>query len=299
VAAVNVEWKVRAEENERFGVTELGPVVVWIQTIVIENADFACDFANHMIFLHGIQGLNNFPGRMFPANVNCGISDGIRCQRGPARFIKSGIGPVEGILSPAIGHPRQGFRVLNPDRSLSQEADVDEQVAVPVDTFIIMVIETEEFLGVQGNGRSGRFGRTRGDRGGRTAFSALGGKGRHTRKGTDGRRGSVTSFGLLSWGLIASPRLAPLMSKSIHVAISDLFLLGFGTRALLPVTVLTLLSDPPLALTLSCAPGIQRARLTVDAVVHIRHPLVRVIADDVLPRLTPFAENCATIILIK
>jgi hypothetical protein len=109
----------------------------------------------------------------------------------------------------------------------------------------------------------------------------------------------MTSFGLLSRGLIASPGLAALMSKSIHVAIADLFLLRFCGRSLLPVTVVILLSDPPLALTLSSAPGIQRARLTVDAVVHIRHPLVRVIADDVLPRLTPFAENRVTIIIVK
>jgi hypothetical protein len=54
-----------------------------------------------------------------------------------------------------------------------------------------------------------------------------------------------------------------------------------------------------MALTLSSAPGIQLARLAVDAVVHIRYPLVRVIADDVLPRLTPLAENRAAIILIK
>jgi hypothetical protein len=174
-----------------------------------------------------------------------------------------------------------------------------EEVAVHVDTFIIMVIETEEFVGVQGNRRSGRFGRTGGDRGRRTAFSALGGKDRCTREGTDRCRGSVTSFGLFGWGLIASPRLASLMSKTIHVAIPDLFLLGFCTRSLLPVTVLTLLSDPPMALTLSSAPGIQLARLAVDAVVHIRYPLVRVIADDVLPRLTPLAENRAAIILIK
>jgi hypothetical protein len=50
MAAVDVKRQVRAEENEGLGVTELGPAVIRIQTIVVKDADFACDFANDMVF---------------------------------------------------------------------------------------------------------------------------------------------------------------------------------------------------------------------------------------------------------
>jgi hypothetical protein len=104
MAAVDVKRKMRAEENEGLGVTELGPAVIRIPTIIIENADFACNFPNHVVFLHGIQSLDKFPGRMLPANVNRWVRDGIGCQSRPAGFVESGIGPIESILSPAVGH---------------------------------------------------------------------------------------------------------------------------------------------------------------------------------------------------
>ena len=44
---------------------------------------------------------------------------------------------------------------------------------------------------------------------------------------------------------------------------------------------------------------VEKARLAVNTVVDIRHPLVRVIADNVLPCLTPFTEDRASIIFIK
>jgi hypothetical protein len=79
MAAVDVKRQVGAEENEGLGVTELGPTVIGIQTIVVKNADFACDFANDMVFLHRIPSFDDFPGWVSAANVNRCISDGIGC----------------------------------------------------------------------------------------------------------------------------------------------------------------------------------------------------------------------------
>lgn len=89
------------------------------------------------------------------------------------------------------------------------------------------------------------------------------------------------------------------MAESIHVAILDLLPMRLGTRALFPVAVLALLLVLSLALTFSGTATVEKARLAVNTVVDIRHPLVRVIADNVLPCLTPFTEDRASIIFIK
>lgn len=54
-----------------------------------------------------------------------------------------------------------------------------------------------------------------------------------------------------------------------------------------------------MALTLNGTSAIQLARLTIDAVVHIGDSLVGIVADNVLPRLAPFAENRAPIIFVE
>jgi hypothetical protein len=89
------------------------------------------------------------------------------------------------------------------------------------------------------------------------------------------------------------------MTKSIHIALFALLLWGLRTRSLFPVTVLTLLFDSLLPLALDSAAVVQRPRLTVDAVMHIRYPLVWVVTDDVLPRLAPFAEYRTAIIFVE
>ena len=107
------------------------------------------------------------------------------------------------------------------------------------------------------------------------------------------------SLGLLSWGLIASTWLASLMIETIHVAIFGLSPCSLGTRSFSPVTILTLFSYPPLPLALCGTSVVQRPRLAVDAVVHIWYPLIRVVADDVLPRLASFAKHRAAIVFIE
>lgn len=107
------------------------------------------------------------------------------------------------------------------------------------------------------------------------------------------------SLGLLRRGLLAHARLASLVTVPIYIAILALPPLRLRTGSLSPVPVLTLLFGPPETLALVRAPVIQRTGLTVDAVVHIGDPLVGVVADDVLPRLTAFAEDRAPIIFVK
>lgn len=89
------------------------------------------------------------------------------------------------------------------------------------------------------------------------------------------------------------------MTRPVYISILALSPLCLGARSLPPVSVLTLLPDPPLALTLSGASAIQLTGLTVDTVVDVRNSLVGVVADDVLPRLAPFAENRASIVFIE
>jgi hypothetical protein len=89
------------------------------------------------------------------------------------------------------------------------------------------------------------------------------------------------------------------VAKSIHFTILTLLPLSFGAWTLFPIAVLALLLVSSLTLTLCGTATVENARLTVDTVVHVRYPLVRVIAADMLPRLAPFAEDRAPIIFIK
>lgn len=90
------------------------------------------------------------------------------------------------------------------------------------------------------------------------------------------------------------------MTEGIPIGIIGLSLVCFGARASwFPVTVLAFLSDPPQPLSFVGTTVVKGPWLAVDTVVHIWYFLVRVVAQNMLPCLAPFAENRITIIFIE
>ena len=90
------------------------------------------------------------------------------------------------------------------------------------------------------------------------------------------------------------------MTKGIHISIIGLSLLCSGPRSsCFPVAVLAFLSNPPLPLSFVGTTVVKGPWLAVDTVVHIWYLLIRVVAENVLPCLTPFAEHRVAIIFIE
>ena len=101
------------------------------------------------------------------------------------------------------------------------------------------------------------------------------------------------------WRFSTTRIMAP-KTVVIHIGILGLSLMTFGTRSFgFPVTVLAFFSDSPLPLTFMSTTIVKGPWLAVDTVVHIRYSLVRVIAENVLPCLAPFAEDRIAIIFLE
>lgn len=75
LSAVNVDRKLRVEENVRFWMAKFLPAVAGIEAVVSEQTNFALDLTNNVIFAHGILGFQDFPGRMPAIDIDIGISN--------------------------------------------------------------------------------------------------------------------------------------------------------------------------------------------------------------------------------
>lgn len=322
VPRVDVDGKLRVEEDEGGGMAQDLPTVVGILTVIVHVTDVSFELADDVAF--GNEGVD---GEILPHGVLAGEDDAailadLPLDVGKGEFFDGSVEPVKDVLRRAsVGGLGEGVPIAGPDGQAAGDADGVEQVGLHGPVAGIVLVEAHELeavrfavVAVHGQMAGGMFdGARRALRGGSGALATIDGERGRSRVRADRTGTAVARLGSFGRGrLVLGASAATLADGACLVLLRrtpsvqldgtgvrqlDLLLVTLGGRAL-GLLVAEVGRVPLAALSLVGAPDVQGPGFAVGAVVDVRDLLLRrVVAGDVLPGFARLTEDGAAIVL--